>query len=80
PIIVSPFVAHFVMPFIYGTTASVVMPYITMYISKATGRNYARIRYIDYEFDLEERARIKELQINLKQKESKLLSLEKQTE
>ncbi|EGQ7521795.1 hypothetical protein I6O17_005012, partial [Salmonella enterica subsp. enterica serovar 4,[5],12:i:-] len=80
PIIVSPFVAHFVMPFIYGTTASVVMPYITMCISKATGRNYARIRYIDYEFDLEERARIKDLQINLKQKESKLLSLEKQTE
>ena len=76
--IVSPFLAHFVMPFIYGTVASIVMPYITMRISKVTGRNYAQIRYIDREFDSEERARVKKLLRNLKQKEEELLKLEEQ--
>lgn len=78
--IVSPFLAHFVMPFIYGTIASIVMPYITMRISKLTGRNYAQIRYIDHEFDSEEKARVKALLRNLKKKEEELLKLEEQIE
>lgn len=78
--IASPFLAHFVMPFIYGTIASIVMPYITMRISKLTGRNYAQIRYIDHEFDSEEKARVKALLRNLKKKEEELLKLEEQIE
>ncbi|WP_149528094.1 hypothetical protein [Escherichia coli] len=56
------------------------MPYITMRISKLTGRNYAQIRYIDHEFDSEEKARVKALLRNLKKKEEELLKLEEQIE
>lgn len=78
--IVPPFLAHFVMPFIYGTVASIVMPYITMRISKLTGRNYAQIRHIDREFDSKEQARLDELQKEIEQKKDERLSLEKKIE
>ncbi|EIT0910320.1 hypothetical protein L1G24_003814, partial [Escherichia coli] len=74
--ILPPFVAHFVMPFIYGTVASVIIPYVTLFISKATGRNYARIRYLDYEFDLKEKAKIEDLMFDLRSKESARLDLD----
>ena len=41
------FVAHFVLPFIYGVVASIFVPVLTLLVSRVTGSIYSELREID---------------------------------
>ncbi|HBB0988442.1 TPA: hypothetical protein J1A59_004923, partial [Escherichia coli] len=63
--IVSPWVYHVVIPFIYGVFASVLAPFLTLKISKLTSKLYTEIRYLDEVADYDKR-------IELQRKKTKL--------
>ncbi|MDM4405826.1 hypothetical protein JJJ10_22290 [Klebsiella grimontii] len=67
---------HFGLPFIFGTIASVAMPWATQFIVSLTSRAYARIRHIDYEGDIKEKNRIQNLRIKLAEKTALASNLE----
>lgn len=69
-------VYHFGLPFLFGTIASVAMPWATQFIVSLTSRAYARIRHIDYEGDIKEKDRIQNLRIKLAKKTALASNLE----
>ncbi|MCX9955994.1 hypothetical protein [Escherichia coli] len=63
--IVSPWVYHVVIPFVYGVFASVLAPILTLKLSKLTSKLYTEIRYLDEAADYDKR-------IELQRKKTKL--------
>ncbi|HBE5933943.1 TPA: hypothetical protein KMD86_005057, partial [Escherichia coli] len=59
-VVLSPWVAHFFLPFVYGVIASIVAPIVTLAVSYVTTNIYHEIKFLDenaYENQLKKQAK-----------------------
>ncbi|EFL2713383.1 hypothetical protein LAJ16_004281, partial [Escherichia coli] len=53
--VLSPWLYHFCLPFIFGIIASIAAPIVTLCVSKLTSKIYTEIRYLDADMDQNKR-------------------------